>query len=449
MALSYQDVLTTDLSPLLDVSEAWQKMGDRFGELKTDYTTHVQRALDNGSWQGNAFGAHQNTSQATVFEYAAAKKEALAVAGLLKEAHTVLTRLQKAVKDLVADAEEKDYKVDSSGRATYIGYDRLSPQERFAFQHDPDHDEAITLAKQRAQEWTDDIAAAVKAVDDADQGVKRALTRATTDASQDGSGYGGFNARDVGDLKQAGAPEATATKTNGWASDGKASLTGPDAGFTATGPKYGKEASFKAYADLFHATADGSLTKGRLTLSGIADVYGGARATGNIGITDKGFVAKAEASAGIRALAEGRAEYGHVTGYGRAEGFAGAEGALSAKLTKEEVTVGAKAFAGAKGSISGGAEVAGIGVGVTGEGWAGPGAEAWWGYKKDEETGVWKLGGKAGGSPGLGGAVGLEITVDPDKVAKAAGDVADLVGDTADTVGDAAGSVKDTVTSWF
>ncbi|MFF3327556.1 hypothetical protein [Streptomyces sp. NPDC002889] len=118
-------------------------------------------------------------------------------------------------------------------------------------------------------------------------------------------------------------------------------------------------------------------------------------------------------------------------------------------MTKEEVTVGAKGFAGAKGSVAGGAEVAGIGVGVTGEAWAGPGAEAWWGYKKDEETGVWKLGGKAGGSPALGGAVGLEITVDPDKVAKAAGDVADLVGDTADTVGDAAGSVKDAVTSWF
>ncbi|NUK05298.1 hypothetical protein [Streptomyces lunaelactis] len=440
MALSYQDVINADLSPLSDVAEAWRKMGDRFGELKVDYTTHVQRALDNGNWQGNAFGAHQNTSRATVFEYAAAKKEALTVVGLLEEAHTVLTRLQKAVKDLVADAEEKDYKVDSSGRATYIGYDKLSPQERFAFQHDPDYDDAITLAKQRAQEWTHDIAAAVKAVDDADQGVQRALTRATMDISTDGSGIGGFNARDVGGLKKAGAPDAeTATQTDSW----------PHTGFTVTGPKYGKEGTVKAYVDLFHGTAEGSMTQGRLTLSGIADIYGGARATGNFGVSDKGFVAKAEASAGVRALAEGRAEYGHVAGYGRAEGFAGAEAGVSAKVTKEEVTVGAKAFAGAKGTVAGGAEVAGIGVGVAAEGWAGPGAEAWWGYKKDEQTGEYKIGGKAGASPMLGGAVGLEITVDPDKVAKAAGDAADYLGDTVDTVGDAAGSVKDTVSDWL
>ncbi|MFH9684497.1 hypothetical protein [Streptomyces globisporus] len=448
MTLTFQDVINADLSPLLDVSEAWRKMGDRFGQLKDDYTTHVPRALDNGNWQGDAFGAHQNSSQATAFEYTAAKKEAHTIAGLLKEAHAELTRLRKAVKDIVADAEAKDYRVGPHGTAAYIGYDKLSPQARIAFEHDPDHDRAIALAKQHAQEWTDAVAAAVNAVDTADQGVKRALTRAAADTSMDGGGLGGFNAREVGDLAKAGAPEV-ATKPDGWISAGKTSVTGPDVGFTVTGPKYGKEGTVKAYADLFHATADGTLTRGDLKLSGIADVYGGARGTANFGFTGEGLVAKAEASAGIRALAEGRAEYGHAGAYGRVEGFVGGEAAVNLKATKNELTAGGKAFAGAKGTVAGGVEVAGISFGGTAEGWKGAGAEAWWGFKKDEETGEFKLGGKAGLAPGLGGALGVEIAVDPGKLADAAGDAAHAVGDTVDAVGDAAGSAKKIVTGWF
>lgn len=103
MTLSFHDVMTADLSPLSDVSEAWQKMGERFGELAVDYVKHVQRALANGNWQGQAFGAQQGMSTATASEYEAAKKEALAIASLLKEAHAQLTRLQKAVKDLVTE----------------------------------------------------------------------------------------------------------------------------------------------------------------------------------------------------------------------------------------------------------------------------------------------------------------------------------------------------------
>ncbi|CAM5229524.1 MULTISPECIES: hypothetical protein [Streptomyces] len=77
------------------------------------------------------------------------------------------------------------------------------------------------------------------------------------------------------------------------------------------------------------------------------------------------------------------------------------------------------------------------------------GAEAWWGYKKDETTGEYKIGGKAGLSPAMGGAVGLEITVDPGEFAHAAGDAARAVGDAADAVGGAAGSAKKTVADWF
>lgn len=104
--------------------------------------------------------------------------------------------------------------------------------------------------------------------------------------------------------------------------------------------------------------------------------------------------------------------------------------------------------AGANGGVAGGGEVAGIGFGGTPEGWAGPGAKAWWGYKKDDD-GNFHLAGKAGVSPILGGSVGFEITVDPDKLSETAGDAADAVGDAVDSIDDGIGSVKDSVTHWF
>ncbi|MEU1375745.1 hypothetical protein ABZ442_19065 [Streptomyces triculaminicus] len=442
MALSYQDVMAADLSPLLNASELWQKMGNRFAELKEDYEKYVQRAMANGKWQGQAFTAHQNSSAATASEYAAAKTEALAVASLLKQAHTELTRLQKAVKDLVAEAEAKDYKVDGSGRATYVGFSKLSAQEQSALHHDPDYPQLVAQAQQVAQEWTDGIAKAVRAVDEADQGVQRALSSAVAIGN-------GFNAHAEGDLTKA-ATSWSHHSDSRTRVDGKVKVTGPDVGFKVTSdPKYGKEGSVKANIDLYHVTAEVSESHGPMKLSGIVDAYGGARATANYGFNQKGVAGKAEASIGHRATVEGRAGLGQVGGYARAEGFSGAEIGVNAKATKEEVTVGAKSFAGEKGTVAWGAEVGGIGIGSTAEGWSGPGAEAWWGYKKDEKTGVWKLGGKAGGSPVVGGAVGFEITVDPHKVTKAAGDVADAVGDAFDAVGDAAGSAKKAVSSWF
>ncbi|MEU6939080.1 hypothetical protein ABZ943_20605 [Streptomyces rubiginosohelvolus] len=65
MTLNYQDVMTADLSSFTDVAAAWKKMGERFGELKTDYAQNVQAVLTNGNWQGEAFGAQQSGAQAT------------------------------------------------------------------------------------------------------------------------------------------------------------------------------------------------------------------------------------------------------------------------------------------------------------------------------------------------------------------------------------------------
>ncbi|MEU5189856.1 hypothetical protein AB0G83_22330 [Streptomyces klenkii] len=431
MPLSYKDVTTADLAPLLNASGLWQKMGERFGELKDNYETHVHRALSNGNWQGQARAAHQDSATVTASEYAAAKAEALAVASLLKQAHTELSRLQKTVKDLVADAKAKDFKVDGSGKATYVGFDKLSAQEKQALQHDPDYPRAVADAQQKAQEWTDAIAKAVGAVDEADQSVRRALGRAP--------GLGGFNAHAEGNLAKAGALEASSTKPDGW----KITTTGPGKGFSASGsPSYGKEGRLKAYRDLGHVTAQRSLTDGPADVSVTADAYAGSRATANYGFSNKGAGAAAEMSVGGRAMVEEREDSGFIPFYMRAEGFAGGEAGVTAKATKEEVTVGAKAFAGAKGGVAAGFEFAGIGIGGTAEAWAGAGAEAKWGYMENQKTGKWELDSKAGVAWPFGGALGIEITVDPHKFGKAANHAADAIGE-------AAGSVKNAVSNWF
>ncbi|MEU8674651.1 hypothetical protein [Streptomyces sp. NPDC048560] len=444
MTLNYHDVMTADLSSFADVSGAWKKMGERFGELKTDYEKHVQGVLANGNWQGLAFGAQQQNASATAFEYGAAKAEALAIASLLTDAQTELTRLQKAVKDLVEDAEKKEYKVDSSGKATYVGYDNLSPQERFSFQHDPDHSRLLADARDKAQGWTDEIAKAVKAVDAADQSVKRALSRATSDVSMDGIGIGGFNTKAEGSLAKAGKedPKPGKEKEEGWVSETDSEATGPGVGTDASGPNVGKGklAEAEAHADLGRAKAEGTLTNGPMKLAGEAEAYAGAKASAAAGITNEGAQAEAKAFAGAEASANGTADAGPVGVYARAEAMAGVEAGVNAGVGLDGVQLGAEAFAGAKGSVGAGADIGGIGAGVTAEGWAGPGAEASLNASKDA-NGVWHFGPKVGISPGLGGAVGFEFTVDPGKVVDTVGDAAGAVGDAANWVGDGIGSL--------
>jgi hypothetical protein len=430
MTLTYQDVMTADLSSFTDVSAAWKKMGDRFGELRTDYEQQVQSVLGNGNWQGLAYGTQSQTSAATAFEYGAAKTQALAVASLLTDAHTELTRLQKAVKDLVHDAEQKDFKVDSSGTATYVGFDRMTPQEKYTADHDPDHARLVADAKEKAKGWSDDIAKAVKAVDDADQSVKRALTRAASDVSPDGIGFGGFNAHADGDLKTAGKPEpAESKKKGGWVSDGEAEASGPGVGTDAGGPNTakGKLGEAEAHADLGRAKAEGSLTNGPFKLSGEAEAYAGAKAGVEGGITQDGIQGEAKGFAGGEASALGRADAGPVGVYGRTEAMAGAEAGVHAGAGLEGLEAGAEAFAGAKAGVAGGADLGGIGAGATAEGWAGVGAEADATFGKGED-GKWHVGAKVGVALGLGGEVGLEFTVDPGKIGNTLGDIADGIG---------------------
>jgi hypothetical protein len=443
---TYHEITTTDLSTLTTAAERWDGMAKEFRKQEVAYKRDVHGISMGQTWTGLSAEAANRRFDITLKEFQKAQREAKAIASLLRDAHTQFTSLRGTLESAREDAVEAGMKVSDQGLVSF-DTDKLSQAERTAWVHDPDYQDSV---RKSVSSWQQLIDQRVKDVGDADKDVQTALQAVVVDCDINDGTLTGFNGQAQGDIDKYTGQKPVATKTDGWDSEGKLKLTGLGAGFSVTtDPKYGKEGSVKAYADLFHATAEGTLTNGNWKLAGIADGYGGARATANYGFNKKGVVGKAEASAGLRALAEVRAEYGPYAGvYGRTEGFAGAEAGVNAKATKDEFTVGAKAFAGAKGTVAGGGEVAGIGFGASAEGWAGPGAEAWWGYKKDDD-GKFHLGGKAGISPILGGSVGFEITVDPDKLSKTVGDAADAVGDAADAVGDGISSVKDSVTDWF
>ncbi|MCT9107878.1 hypothetical protein N4G69_19920 [Streptomyces mirabilis] len=438
--------MTTDLSTLTTAAERWDAMAKEFHRQEVAYERDVHGISMGQTWTGLSAEAASKRFDITLKEFQKAQVEAKAIASLLRDAHTQFTSLRGKLESARKDAIEAGMKASDQGLVSF-DTEKLTQAERTAWVHDPDYQDSV---RKSVSSWQQLIDQCVKDVGDADKDVQTALQAVVVDGDINDGTLTGFNGQAQSDIDKYRSQKPVGTKTDGWDSEGKLKLTGPGAGFSVTtDPKYGKEGSVKAYADLFHATAEGTLTRGDWKLAGIADGYGGARATANYGFNNKGVVGKAEASAGLRALTEGRAEYGPYAGvYGRADGFAGAEAGVNAKATKDELTVGAKAFAGAKGGVAGGGEVAGIGFGATAEGWAGPGAEAWWGYKKDDD-GKFHLGGKAGVSPILGGAAGFEITVDPDKLSKTVGDAADAVGDAVDSVGDGIGSVKDSVTNWF
>ncbi|MFB7054784.1 hypothetical protein ACFCXT_16905 [Streptomyces vinaceus] len=437
--------MTTDLGLLTTAAAKWDAMAAELKKVETRYGDTVQKITLNDAWNGVSAQAAHSRFDGTRYEYAAAQTQAKAVASLLRETHEKFSDLKKKLESARDDAIAAGMTVSEQGRVAF-DWGKLTPAERSAYHHDPDGQKTISDAVTKWQQHIDDR---VKAVAELDGNVKTALTRVSGDSNKDylkgtDQTLDGFNAGAGGDLAanvKAAEQAAKDDKDAQTKPDGGVTTTGPDAGVKVSGTGYGKEGSVKAYADLFHATAKGSTDIGGMTLSGVDDWYGGARATANYGFTDKGLTGKAEVSAGVRALMEVREEYGVVGSYQRMEGFAGGEAAVSAGAGLEGVNAGAKAFAGAKATVAGGGEVAGIGAGGTAEGWAGAGAEAKVTFGKGDD-GKFHIGGKVGVALGVGGSVGGEFTIDPDKVGNAFSGAADAVGDTA-------GSVKDTVVGWF
>ncbi|MFI6689721.1 hypothetical protein [Streptomyces sp. NPDC050485] len=340
---TYHEILSTDLSKLTTAADRWDGMAGEFEKREKAYRRDVHGISLGDSWSGLSADAPNKRFDTTLKEFQSAQTEAKAIASLLREAHANLVDLTAKLKTARQEAIDAKMTVSDQGVVAYA-YSTLTESDKNVLHHDPDYQESVRKA---VGSWQDRIDHAVQAVTDADKGIEIAFGAVVLDSDiTDGTMGTGFNGQAKGDISKYTEQKPVGTKSDGWDAEGKLKLTGPSAGFSiTTDPKYGKEGSVKAYADLFHVTAKGSLTKGDLKLSGVSDVYGGARATANYGFNNKGLVAKAEVSAGVRDLAETRMDYGDLTGvYGRTDGFAGGEASAGLKLTKEEATVGAKAF---------------------------------------------------------------------------------------------------------
>ncbi|MEU0086561.1 hypothetical protein [Streptomyces sp. NPDC006274] len=205
--LTYQDVVTANLTPLTTAAVSWDRMADGFEELGVAYGGTVQGATTDGGWVGVSADAANGRFAATRKQFDAAAVEARAIAAILRDIHGQFIERIKAVRDLVASAKEADMHIDANGRA------HLDPSKHKDF-FGGVLGEAVTRQTLEAN-WTAAVASAVQSVDDADQGAKLALRDAAgikslfeemMDTAR-GTGHS-FNADAVGDIEVVEAREA-------------------------------------------------------------------------------------------------------------------------------------------------------------------------------------------------------------------------------------------------
>ncbi|TVL88621.1 hypothetical protein [Streptomyces sp. SAJ15] len=210
MTLTYQDVVTIDLGPLTTAAGKWDEMAGKFKSVEDLYQQKVQTVSDDGGWLGVAAGGASARFKATQDQLAAAQTQAKAVASLLRDAHTQLTTLVKAVKDLVADAKKEHFLIDSQGKVTY-DWSLIDESDK----KDTDYESWRQKTVAAETKWTDAIKKAVQNVDDADQGVKLALREAAGIRALDDITVGGhdFNARAQGDIEKYEAERAADLRT--------------------------------------------------------------------------------------------------------------------------------------------------------------------------------------------------------------------------------------------
>ncbi|MER7885256.1 DUF6571 family protein [Streptomyces fimicarius] len=198
--LTYSEVMTTDLGKLTTAADKWDHVAAEIKKVETRYQDTVQRIRIGQSWSGaSAIGAGLNFA-ATRYEYAAAQTQAKAIASLLRDAHNDFVRLKRNLENQRAAAIKAGMNVSEGGVVSY-NYQRLTDGERSAARHDPDYMESIRKA---VASWSKALDDCVKAVDDADQGVKLALEAVTKDGHGDKNDNTlgiGFNGNAKGDVE--------------------------------------------------------------------------------------------------------------------------------------------------------------------------------------------------------------------------------------------------------
>lgn len=188
---SYHEVMTTDLSTLTSAADKWDDMADDFKKLEADYKRDVHGVSVGPSWIGESATAAERQFNVTLREYQGAQKEAKAIAALLRDAHTQFVDLRNRVKEERAAAVKAGMQVSAQGAVAY-DFDRVDAETANAVRHDPG-------LRETEMYWADRIHRAVKAVTDADGGVRIALEAVVIDTNvTDGTMYG-FNRDAKGD----------------------------------------------------------------------------------------------------------------------------------------------------------------------------------------------------------------------------------------------------------
>jgi hypothetical protein len=178
-------------------------------------------------------------------------------------------------------------------------------------------------------------------------------------------------------------------------------------------------------ASVFDASARGATQLGAVTAAGQVEAKMlGAEASATAGVGPTGVNAQARANAYLSQVsADGSMHYGIAEVGGSGKAYVGAEAGAYGAVGLDGVRVGADAFIGGKAEAEVHSDVGGVGAGVTGEAWAGAGAEANATLGKGED-GKWHIGAEAGVGLGVGGKLGIDVTVDPGEVKDTLGDAA-------------------------
>ncbi|MFI6344314.1 hypothetical protein [Streptomyces sp. NPDC050560] len=191
---SYHEILATDLSTLTTAADKWDAMAkDLHDKVEPRYRDDVHGITLEPLWLGYSAQAANSRFDITYKEIQAAQTEAKAIASLLRDAHTQFTDLKKKVEGARDDAVKAGMKVSDQGTCS-LDFSKLDENAAFSAHHDPG-------LRESEQTWTNHISDAVRAVCDADDGVKIALTAVVKDSDPVHGMPGGFNAGAKGDIE--------------------------------------------------------------------------------------------------------------------------------------------------------------------------------------------------------------------------------------------------------
>ncbi|GAB1328119.1 hypothetical protein ACE1SV_24580 [Streptomyces sennicomposti] len=198
---TYHEIMTADLAALTAAAERWDGMAGEFGKQETLYRSRVHGIVTGDSWRGLSAEAADARFSATLREFRHAQTEAKAVASLLRDAHAQFTELRGRLTAARREATAAGMRVSDRGEVSVDPH--ACPESAGGGAHDVH--EAHGSGRRPAAEasvraWQDRIDQAVRAVTDADTGVRTALA-AVVLAPDAGLGRRGFNGTARGDIE--------------------------------------------------------------------------------------------------------------------------------------------------------------------------------------------------------------------------------------------------------